>query len=124
MKLYVGNLAFSVTDEALKEAFSKFGAVDEATIIVDKFSRRSKGFGFVTFSDDEAAKKAIAEMNGKELEGRELKVSEAKPMEESDRPRRSFGGRDGGFGGRSGGSGPRRDSRGGGRSGGFSPRRY
>jgi RNA recognition motif-containing protein len=90
MKLYVGNLAFSVTEEALKKAFSEFGEITEATVIVDKFSKRSKGFGFVTFSDDEAARKAISAMNEKELEGRPLKVSEAKPMEESDRPRRSF----------------------------------
>jgi RNA recognition motif-containing protein len=88
MKLYVGNLPFSVTEEALKKAFSEFGEIEEATIIVDKFSKRSKGFGFVTFSDDEAAKKALAEMNEKDFEGRPLKVSEAKPMSESDRPRR------------------------------------
>ena len=86
MKLYVGNLPFSVTLDALKEAFSKFGDIEEAVIISDKFSGRSKGFGFVTFSDDEAAKKAIAEMNEKDFEGRPLKVSEAKPMEE--RPKR------------------------------------
>ncbi len=88
MKLYVGNLPFSVTLEALKEAFSKFGDIEEAVIITDKFSGRSKGFGFVTFSDDEAGKKAVAEMNEKDLEGRPLKVSEAKPMEE--RPKRDF----------------------------------
>jgi len=90
MKLYVGNLPFSVTEESLKEAFSKFGDIEEASLIIDKFSNRSKGFGFVTFSNDEAAKKAIAEMNDKDFEGRNLKVSEAKPREESDRPRRSF----------------------------------
>jgi len=87
MKLYIGNLAFSVTEEALKKAFSEFGEIEEATVIVDKFSNRPKGFGFVTFSNDEAAKKAISEMNEKELEGRPLKVSEAKPREDSDRPR-------------------------------------
>ena len=103
MKLYVGNLPFSVTDEALKKAFSEFGDVEEATIIMDRFSNRSKGFGFVTFSDDEAAKKAIAEMNEKDFEGRTIKVSESKPREEGDRqPRRDFnrGGNRGGFGGR------------------------
>jgi RNA recognition motif-containing protein len=103
MKLYVGNLPFSVTDEALKKAFSEFGDVEEATIIMDRFSNRSKGFGFVTFSDDEAAKKAIAEMNEKDFEGRNIKVSESKPREEGDRPRRDFnrgGNRGGGFGGR------------------------
>lgn len=92
MKLYVGNLSFSVTDEALKKAFSEFGEIEDATVIIDKFSRRSKGFGFVTFKDDESAKKAIAEMNDKELEGRPLKVNEAKPREEGDRPPRREGG--------------------------------
>lgn len=104
MKLYVGNLAFSVRDKTLSEAFAKFGEVEEATVIMDRFSDRSKGFGFVTFKDDEAAKAAIAEMDGKELEGRPLKVNESKPREESDRPRRSFnGGSRGRFGGNSGG---------------------
>lgn len=87
MKLYVGNLPFSIDDDGLKKLFSAFGT-EEVTLIRDKFSGRSKGFGFVTISDDEAAKKAISEMNGKDVEGRELKVSEARPME--DRPRRSF----------------------------------
>jgi len=81
MKLYVGNLPFSVTDEALKKAFSAFGEVEDATVIVDKFSKRSKGFGFVTFSDEESAKKAISEMNEKDFEGRTIKVSEARPKE-------------------------------------------
>jgi len=108
MKLYVGNLPWSVDDAALKELFSAY-EVEEATVIVDKFSKRSKGFGFVTISDDEAAKKAIAELNGKEMEGRDLKVNEAKPMEERpERPRRDF---NRGGGGSRGGS-----SRGGGRS--------
>src|SRR3990167_1238805 len=105
-KLYVGNLPFSVDNDKLKEIFSAFGEVEEATIIIDKFSRRSKGFGFVTFVNDEDADKALAEMNSKDVEGRQLKVSEAKPMEErsdSDRPRRSFGGDRGGFGNRNGG---------------------
>jgi len=103
MKVYVGNLPWSVDDEKLREMFASFGSIDEATVIKDKFSGRSKGFGFVTFSDDESAKKAIAEMNEKEVEGRQLKVNEAKPME--DRPPRRDGGR--GFGG--GGGGGRRD---------------
>ncbi len=85
MKIYVGNLPFSVDEEAFKKLFSEY-ETEEVTLIKDKFSGRSKGFGFVTISDDEAAKKAIEEFNGKEVEGRELKVSEAKPME--DRPRR------------------------------------
>ena len=98
MKVYVGNLPFGVDDEKLKELFAKFGDVEEATIIKDKYSGRSKGFGFVTFADDEAAKKAIEEMNEKDVEGRALKVNEARPMEERP-PRRDFGGRGRGFGG-------------------------
>jgi RNA recognition motif-containing protein len=112
MKLYVGNLPFTVTEEALKKAFSEFGDVEEAVIIIDRFSNRSKGFGFVTFSDDEAAKKAIAGMNEKDFEGRSLKVSESKPREESDRPpRRDFNNRGGSSGGRFGGRDSGRDNR-------------
>jgi RNA recognition motif-containing protein len=103
MKLYVGNLPFSVTEESLKEVFSAYGDVEEVSIIMDKFSGRSKGFGFVTLSNDEAAQKAVAELNDKDFQGRPLKVSEAKPMEE--RPKRDFdrgsrGGSSGGFGNR------------------------
>jgi len=86
MKLYVGNLPFSV-EEAFKKLFADY-TTEEVTLIKDKFSGRSKGFGFVTIADEEAAKKAISEMNEKEIEGRKLKVSEARPMEE--RPRRDF----------------------------------
>jgi len=81
-KVYVGNLPYSFGQEELKEAFSSFGEITEATVVADKYSGRSKGFGFVTFADDESAKKAIEEMNGKEFGGRELKVNEAKPREE------------------------------------------
>ena len=111
MKIYVGNLPFSVDEEALKALFASY-APTEVSLIKDKFSGRSKGFGFVTISDDEVGQKAVSEMNGKPIEGRELKVSEARPMEErparSDGPRRSFdrggdrGGSRGGFGGGSG----------------------
>jgi RNA recognition motif-containing protein len=115
MKLHVGNLPFTVDDEELKNLFSEYNA-EEITLIKDKFSGRSKGFGFVTISDDEVAKKAVSELNGKDVQGRELKVSEAKPMEERpERPRRSFGG--GGNRGGYGGGG----SRGGGS---FNSRRY
>lgn len=89
MKIYVGNLPFKIDSEALKGLFSEYGEIEEATVISDKFSGRSKGFGFVTFKDDEAGKKAIAEMNGKKVEERELKVNEAKPMEDRP-PRRDF----------------------------------
>ena len=88
MKVYVGNLPFSIDEEAFKKLFSAY-EVEEVTLIKDKFSGRSKGFGFVTFKDDETAKKAISEMNDKEIEGRKLKVNEARPMEERP-PRRDF----------------------------------
>lgn len=86
MKIYVGNLPFTVDSAKLKELFESFGEIEEAVVIQDKYSGRSKGFGFVTFKDDEGAKKAISEMNEKETEGRALKVNEAKPMD-PDRPR-------------------------------------
>ncbi len=82
MKLYIGNLAWSVDDAKLSQMFSEFGSVTSASVITDRYSGRSKGFGFVEFADDESGNKAIAAMNGKNVEGRELKVSEAKPREE------------------------------------------
>lgn len=80
-KLYVGNLDFGMDDQKLREVFSEFGEVEEAVVIRDKFSKRSKGFGFVTFVNDGEADKAISEMNEKEIEGRKIKVNEARPME-------------------------------------------
>ena len=80
MKLYVGNLPWSIDDKALKELFTSYGDIEEAVLIKDKFSGRSKGFGFVTFTDDAAAQKAIEEMHEKKIEGRPLTVSEARPM--------------------------------------------
>lgn len=91
MKIYVGNLPFGVDKAKLDELFGTFGDIEESIVISDKFSGRSKGFGFVTFKDDESAKKAIAGMNDKEVEGRNIKVNEAKPMEDRP-PRRDFGG--------------------------------
>jgi len=88
-KLYVGNLSYSTTDQSLKDAFVKFGEIESATVLKDKMTGRSRGFGFVTIVNDEEAVKAIDAMNGVELEGRKLTVNEAKPL--SDRPaRRSF----------------------------------
>jgi RNA recognition motif-containing protein len=81
MKLYVGNLPWSVDDAKLKEIFSEYGEITEAVVITDKFSKRSKGFGFVTFADAESGKKAEEAMNGKEVDGRELRVNEAQPRE-------------------------------------------
>ena len=80
-KLFVGNLPWSVDDRKLKELFSSYGDVEEAVVIKDKFSKRSKGFGFVTFSEDEAADKAVEEMNNKSVDGREINFNEAKPLE-------------------------------------------
>lgn len=96
-KLYVGGLSYNTTDGGLKDAFSQAGAVDSATVIIDRMSGRSKGFGFVEMSSDEEAQKAIEMFNGKELDGRTLTVNEARPMEP-----RSQGGGGGGFGGRGG----------------------
>jgi|GEM_PF-588690 hypothetical protein len=80
MKLYVGNLPWSIDDRKLKELFESFGDITEAVLIKDKFSGRSKGFGFVTFEDDASAQKAISDMHEKDVDGRPLTVSEAKPM--------------------------------------------
>ena len=98
-KLYVGNLPFSVDRQKLEELFSAYGQIDEAVVISFKDTGKSKGFGFITISDDVQAEKAISEMNGKEMEGRKLTVNEAKPFDPDKPPRRSFGGgRDRGFG--------------------------
>lgn len=85
-KLFVANLPWSVNNEGLKDMFSKFGEVMEAEVISDRTSGRSKGFGFVTFQNEEDAKKAIEEMNGKEVEGRKIVVNVAKPRENRPRP--------------------------------------
>lgn len=80
-KLYVGGIPYSTTNEGLKAHFEQAGAVDEAMIIMDRMTNRSKGFGFVTMSTDEDAQKAIEMFHGKPLEGRNLTVNEARPME-------------------------------------------
>jgi RNA recognition motif-containing protein len=85
-KLFVGNLPFSVADADLSDLFSKAGTVVSATVIVDKYNNRSKGFGFVEMSTEEEAQKAIDTLNGKDVEGRNITVSEARPLE--DRPKR------------------------------------
>lgn len=111
-KLYVGNLAFSVTDDELMQAFTSFGTVVSARVVMDRMTGRSKGFGFVEIEDDAQADEAVNKMNGQTIGGRPVRVSEAKPQE--DRPRRPGGG-GGGFGG--GGRGPREGGGGGGRGG-------
>jgi RNA recognition motif-containing protein len=84
MNIYVSNLSFSVGDEDLKNLFSPYGDVTSAKVISDKFTGQSRGFGFVEMSSDEAAKKAIAELDNTDLSGRSVRVSEARPKE--DRP--------------------------------------
>lgn len=100
-KLYVGGLPYATTEDELREAFSQAGAVESATIIMDRMTGRSKGFGFVEMSNDEDAQKGIDLWNGKDFGGRTLTVNEARPMEE--RPRNNFRG-GGDRGGYSGGS--------------------
>ena len=95
-KLYVGGLPYSTTNDELKDHFSAAGSVDSATIIMDKMSGRSKGFGFVEMSSDEDAQNAISMFNGKDFGGRNLTVNEARPMEER-APRTGGGGGGGGF---------------------------
>ncbi len=89
VRLYVGNLPYTITQSRLQEMFSPFGALGEVTVISDKFSGRSKGFGFVEFENAEEAKVAIEKLNGTDLDGRNIIVNEARPKEE--RPERSFG---------------------------------
>lgn len=87
-KLYVGGISYSTTEPGLTDAFSKAGQVVSASIIIDKMSGKSKGFGFVEMADDAAAQAAIDMWNGQELDGRRLTVNEARPKEE--RPQRDF----------------------------------
>jgi RNA recognition motif-containing protein len=82
MNIYIGNLAYTVSEDDLRDAFSQFGQVDSASIINDKFSGRSKGFGFVDMPNDSEAREAIESLNDKDLNGRTVKVNEAKPREE------------------------------------------
>ena len=113
MKIYVGNLSYDVAESDLEQAFGEFGKVSSVSLIKDKQTGESKGFGFVEMPEVSEGQAAVKEMNGKEFMGRQLKVDQAK-----ERPARPGGGR-GGFGGRGGGGGGRRfgGSGGGNRSG-------
>jgi len=82
-KLYVGNLSWNTTDADLRETFSQFGEITEATVITDRDTGRSRGFGFVTFEDSASSEKAIATLDGSNLDGRTIKVNEAKPRREN-----------------------------------------
>ncbi len=95
MKIYVGNLNFSTTEEDLREAFAAHGDVEEAAIVTDRDTGRPRGFGFVTMSDDNQARAAIEALNGQDLDGRPLNVNEARP-----KPGGARGGGGGGGGGR------------------------
>jgi RNA recognition motif-containing protein len=109
-KLFVGGLSWGTTDEGLHGAFSRFGEIVEAKVITDRETGRSRGFGFVTFANDDGATNAINEMNGTELDGRTIKVNEAED--------KGFrGGRGGGGGGGGGGRGGFKGARGGGGGG-------
>lgn len=112
MKLYVGNLPYSVTDDSLRQLFEEHGSVQSASIVMDRETGRSRGFGFVEM-DDNGGRKAIEEMNGAECDGRRLVVNEARP-----KPDRGYGGGGGGRGGYGGGGGGRGGYGGGGGRGG------
>jgi len=102
MNIYVGNLSREVTESELREAFAAFGEVTSASVIKDKFTGESRGFGFVEMPNKEEADEAIAGLNGKELKGRNLNVNEARPRRDDRRGGGGFGGGRGrgGFGGR------------------------
>jgi RNA recognition motif-containing protein len=107
-KLYVGNLPFNTTENELQELFAQAGAVQEVTLMQDRFTGKSRGFAFVTMSSDEEAQSAISKLNGHSIEGRSLTVNEARPREA--RPPGGGGGRGyGGGGGGGGGYGGRRE---------------
>jgi len=113
MKLYVGNLSFSTSEAQLRELFAAHGTVASASLVMDRETGRPRGFGFVEFNNDEEAKAAIAALNGKSVDGRNLTVNEAKPREGGG------GGGRGGFGGGGGGRGGYGGGGGGGGRGGY-----
>jgi RNA recognition motif-containing protein len=88
MNLYVGNLSYRLTEDQLREAFEEFGTVSSCTIIKDKMSGQSKGFGFIEMPNDNEARLAIENLNGRDLQGRKLMVNEARPRQEGERERR------------------------------------
>lgn len=123
MNIFVGNLPYGATDSDLRKAFEAYGQVSSASVIVDKFTGKSRGFGFIEMPNAEEARAAIAGLNDQDLHGRPIRVNEAKPRE--DRPPRREGG-GGGWGGGGGGGrdrGDRFDRGGGDRDGGYSQRR-
>ena len=105
MKLYVGNLSREITEDDLRLSFEQFGQVESATIIKDKYSGQSKGFGFIEMSSKAEGQAAIDGLNGKELKGKTLNVNEARPRTEGSGGRGGYGGGRGGYGGGKGGYG-------------------
>src|SRR5687767_11844625 len=91
-KLFIGGLAWSATDDDLRQSFERFGELAEAKVVIDRATGRSKGFGFVTFVDDQGADEARAEMNGAEILGRAINVDEAQPRPDRDAQPRGVGG--------------------------------
>lgn len=114
MRIYVGNLPFSATEDALRATFEAHGQVESASIVIDRETGRSRGFGFVEMRNDSEAQAAITALNGKPMDGRPLVVNEAKPREAGGGGRGGFGGGGGGGRGRGGYGGG-----GGGRGGGW-----
>jgi RNA recognition motif-containing protein len=100
MKLYVGNLSYNAGEDELRQLFSQYGTVESVAVITDRDTGRSKGFAFVEFNNDQEAQAAISGLNGKEMSGRSLTVSPARPKSEGGGNRGSYGG--GGGGGRGG----------------------
>lgn len=123
MNIYVGNLSWGLKDQDLANLFTPFGEVASAKIVMDKFTQRSKGFGFVEMPNDEQAQAAIAQLNGSEIEGRNLVVNESRPKEEGSgggfKKRGGFGGGGGGGYKKGGGGGGYRGGNGGGGGGGY-----
>ena len=113
-RLYVGNLSFHTTEDQLRGIFASYGQIDSVSLVTDRNTGQSRGFAFVEVADDAAADKAIAELNGRDLDGRNLTVNEARPREER-APRGGGGGGRGGFGGGGGGGRGGRGGGGGGR---------
>ena len=117
MKLYVGNLSFKTSEDQLRDLFAAFGDVTSASLVMDRDTGRPRGFGFVEMPNDAEANAAMAALNGKNIDGRDLTVNEAKPKEAGGGGRGGFGGGGGGGRGGFGGGGGRGGSGGGGRGG-------